>query len=176
MPPDRTHPHPTGSKERGPPPVRAVVGENPVEGQWIPSIGGEFSAGIFSDSVSTQIRNSVLYDNELCISFDPPGSTGCSGTTFPADPLQSAGNLNVTYSDVESGQSGLGNVELPPLFAGHGTSYADLSITAGSPCVDAGNPAGQFADVSFPPSLGGVRCDMGHNGGPHAAGWLLWNP
>ena len=152
-----------------------VARNTAVEGQWIPSTGGEHSAGIHSDSSATEIRNSVLYGNELCVSFDPPSTSACSGATFPADPFVGAGNLSITYSDVDGGQGGLGNLSLPPLFAGPGTSYADLSIIAGSPCVDAGNPAGLYADASFPPSLGGPRCDMGHNGGPRAAGWLLWN-
>ena len=145
-----------------------------VDGQWIPSAGGVTAPGLFAAFGSTEIRNSVLFENDVCVSFDPPSSAGCTGGS-PGDPIAGGAGVAVTYSDVEGGQAGLGNLNLAPLFAGPGTSYADVSISAGSPCVDAGNPAGLYADVSFPPSLGGARSDMGHNGGPHAAGWLLWN-
>lgn len=146
-----------------------------VDGQWIPSAGGVTAPGLFAAFGSTEIRNSVLFENDVCVSFDPPSSAGCTGGS-PGDPIAGGATVAASYCDVEGGQAGLGNLSLAPLFAGPGTSYADVSITAGSPCVDAGNPAGLYADTSFPPSLGGTRSDMGHNGGPFAGGWLVSFP
>ena len=42
----------------------------------------------------------------------------------------------------------------------------------GLKCIDAGNPDPAYNDVSFPPSLGGIRNDIGAHGGPEAIGWL----
>lgn len=44
-------------------------------------------------------------------------------------------------------------------------------LTDGSPLVDGGDPASQYGDVSFPPSLGGMTADVGLYGGPYAGIW-----
>ncbi len=44
---------------------------------------------------------------------------------------------SVSYSDIENGWSGTGNINTDPLFAGAG----DYHLTALSPCIDAGLPA-----------------------------------
>ncbi|MBD3161977.1 MAG: T9SS type A sorting domain-containing protein [Candidatus Eisenbacteria bacterium] len=75
--------------------------------------------------------------------------------------------VSVTYSDVEGGWSGTGNIDKDPVFADE-----QKHLSPESPCVDAGNPAGAFEDECFPPSEGGVRNDMGTYGGPIACGWL----
>lgn len=45
-----------------------------------------------------------------------------------------------TYSDIERGWSGLGNVDAEPLFISPATG--DYHLAAGSPCIDAGTAAG----------------------------------
>jgi hypothetical protein len=75
----------------------------------------------------------------------------------------------VTYSDVEGGFTGQGNINQPPLFAD--TSFY---LQALSPCVDMGDSAGVFndpADTGNPslarwPAQGSLRNDMGAYGGP----------
>jgi hypothetical protein len=75
----------------------------------------------------------------------------------------------VTFSDVQGGFAGEGNINLNPLFGSAGCEA--LQIIVGSPCIDAGNPDPMFNDVCLPPSLGTVRNDMGAHGGPKACQW-----
>jgi len=87
--------------------------------------------------------------------------------------------LTINYSDVGMGglalpwveigpdadlTGGLGIISSDPLFAG----LDDFHLTAGSPCIDAGNPDSSYYDVCFPPSMGAERNDMGAYGGPGA--------
>jgi hypothetical protein len=75
--------------------------------------------------------------------------------------------LNVTYSDVEGGYTGTGNINSNPLFVG-GT---DWHLISGSPCIDSGNPDSSHNDLCLPPCMGGSRNDMGAYGGPGACCW-----
>ena len=78
-----------------------------------------------------------------------------------------AGTATVTYSDVQDGYTGEGNINYNPIF----DTCGPLQIVVGSQCIDAGNPDSQYNDVCFPPSLGTERNDMGAHGGPGACGW-----
>ena len=56
--------------------------------------------------------------------------------------------ITISYSTVQSGWMGLGNIDLDPLFADvlgpdgvGGTEDDNLRLTPGSPCIDAGDPA-----------------------------------
>jgi uncharacterized repeat protein (TIGR01451 family) len=80
----------------------------------------------------------------------------------------------VSYSDVQGGYAGAGNINANPLFVtgpgagadgAWGTAddvYGDLRLLAGSPAIDAGDdawcPATDFADVVRPKN---AHCDMG---------------
>jgi hypothetical protein len=103
--------------------------------------------GIFSLSNHLDIKNSIIFYNGSSIT--------------PA-------NGSVTYSAIEGGYAGTGNINSDPLFAD--TSLFLLSIN--SPCVDGGNPAALYNDKCFPPSKGSSRNDMGMNGGAAACGWF----
>jgi parallel beta-helix repeat protein len=74
--------------------------------------------------------------------------------------------VEITYSDVEGGWPGTGNIDQDPLFA-------DMlfHLSAGSPCIDAGDPDAIYNDQCFPPSQGTVRNDMGAYGGPLGCVW-----
>jgi len=84
--------------------------------------------------------------------------------------LYDGANAEITYSDVEGGYTGEGNIELPPQFAD--TNFI-LIVT--SPCIDAGNPDEIYNDPedeqnpgqALWPSLGQLRNDMGVYGGPY---------
>jgi hypothetical protein len=86
---------------------------------------------------------------------------------------RSGGIAEVTYSDVEGGYTGTGNIDQDPDF-GDALNYilGDLS-----PCIDAGDPDPAFNDPEDPgipgqarwPSQGGLRNDMGTYGGPGSA-------
>jgi len=75
--------------------------------------------------------------------------------------------ITVTYSCVEGGWEGEGNIDSDPMFVHPWDgSWADLRLLPGSPCIDAGNPDAAYNDACLPPGLGGERCDMGAYGGP----------
>ena len=105
-------------------------------------------------STEMTARNNIIYFN-----FQPTG-----------DPiyLKEGSSLNISYSNVEGGFAGEGNIDMPPTYA---DAYYVLQPI--SPCVDAGNPDPQFYDTENPnspgsamwPSLGTLRNDMGVYGG-----------
>ena len=101
------------------------------------------------DSSSPTITNCILWNN------DPDEIHVTSGT--PA----------VTYSDIDGGWTGEGNIDMNPLFVLSG-SYM---LAEGSPCIDAGDMAYSYNDDCFPPSKGDERNDMGAYGGPGACIW-----
>ena len=85
------------------------------------------------------------------------------------------GNAEITYSNVEGGFTGIGNINQNPALLDSNLYLSDLSA-----CVDAGNPSVDFNDLEDPnnvefalfPSLGELRNDMGAYGGQDA-GLLL---
>lgn len=112
------------------------------------------SGGLSSVNSNVTIVNSIVRDN-----------------TAPTGSQLDGYNLAVSYSDIAGGWTGEGNIDADPLFNAATGRY---NLTAGSPCVDAGNPAPEFADPEDParaglallPALGTVRNDMGAFGGP----------
>jgi hypothetical protein len=58
------------------------------------------------------------------------------GGNTPND-FAGAGTIAVTYSDVEDGFAGAGNISQAPLFVD--INAGDYRLTSGSPCIDAGN-------------------------------------
>ncbi len=105
--------------------------------------------GIRAENNATAVRNSIVWGS----------SAG-----------QVAGTTNVSYSAIQGGFSGVGNTAYNPLLTA--PTLGDFHLLEGSPCIDAGDPAAPYNDVAFPPSLGGVRNDMGAYGGPGASGWI----
>ncbi|TDJ59305.1 MAG: hypothetical protein E2O40_00260 [Planctomycetota bacterium] len=69
-----------------------------------------------------------------------------NGTNFAGDPGGgSPGLVTATYSDIEGGWPGVGNIDADPVFAQPGVD--NLRLTVGSPCVDAGS------DSDLPPDV-----------------------
>jgi hypothetical protein len=108
--------------------------------------------GLLREGGEVRVVNSIVYFN-----------TGA----------QISGSVVVTYSDVQGGFPGEGNIDMNPVFAPGG---CELRIIAPSPCIDAGTPDPSFNDACRPPALGTERNDMGAHGGPKACGWLLPTP
>ena len=79
---------------------------------------------------------------------------GNSGNQIDAfgSPYNAGVDFYVTYTDVEGGYSGTGNISGNPLF--FDTSNDDFTLLTGSPCIDAANPSS-----SLDPD--GSRADMG---------------
>ena len=117
------------------------------------TISGNTNGGIYCwNRYNVTVKNCIVWN-------DSPSVHG------------SIDEITVTYSDVQSGFPGIGNIDSDPLFAGGG----DYHLTEGSPCIDAGNPDPAYDDGGFPPSMGTERNDMGAYGGPGASGWICWD-
>lgn len=86
-------------------------------------------------------------------------------------PDQISGSATITYSDVQGGWAGTGNLDLDPLLgplADNGGFTFTHALYPGSPAIDAGDPANCPAtdQRGFPrpldgDGLNGPRCDMG---------------
>jgi len=74
----------------------------------------------------------------------------------PQEIYVSSGSVTATYSDIQGGWTGTGNIDSNPLFINSGNFH----LQSGSPCIDAGNPSSQYNDPD------GTRNDMGAYGGP----------
>jgi predicted outer membrane repeat protein len=70
------------------------------------------------------ITNSILWNNALNLQSDPPCPT-C---------------FTVTYSDIEGGWAGAGNIDADPQFVD--AASGDYHLQVDSPCIDTGTPAG----------------------------------
>lgn len=126
--------------------------------------------GIYCNDITnpSNIENSTIaYNSHEGIFFANGSNDVINSIIWGNNSTQISGIANVTYSDVQDGFTGEGNINLNPIF------YSDthLHIVPGSPCIDAGNPDPIFYDVCFPPSLGTEINDMGVDGGPLACNW-----
>lgn len=118
--------------------------------------GGK-GGGLFYFSVTTLLTNSIVWGNTQTIL----NSIYING-----------GLMTCTYSAIEEGFMGTGNIEEDPLFM---DTICFLLDTL-SPCVDAGDPDEAYADIASDvmpgqaayPSRGTLINDMGAYGGPGA--------
>jgi predicted outer membrane repeat protein len=121
----------------------------------------EQGGAIYTKSAAPTVMNSILWNNHA-----PEGE----------EIFIESGTIDVTYSDVKGGWSGIGNIDRNPRLFGW-----MKFLRFRSPCIDAGNPDEMYNDPAsnyFPnfamlPARGKVRNDMGAYGGPYADDW--WN-
>jgi len=90
---------------------------------------------------TVQVTNCVLWDGGSEI-WNNDGST-----------------ITITYSDVQGGFSGTGNIDADPLFVN--PAGGDYHLQPESPCVDAGDPASDYSNEPMP---NGGRVNMGAYG------------
>lgn len=69
------------------------------------------------------------------------------------------GSGSVSYSDIEGGFAGAGNIDADPVFFNAGAG--DYTLAAASPCIDAANPVGAGVDLLGTPRPQGPAPDMG---------------
>jgi hypothetical protein len=121
------------------------------------SIGGS-GGGILVWSTSIDARNNIVW-----------GNTQNYGNQIA---LFGSGTANITYSDVEGGWPGTGNIDEYPLFV---FEFTGFYLFDNSLCIDAGDPDAQYNDPEGDPGMGlwpakgTVRNDMGAYGGPNSS-------
>ncbi len=119
-------------------------------------IDGGLGGAMYLWSTNLMSRNNIIWGN-IQPTGDPIYLTGTS-------------SIDITYCNVEGGYIGVGNIELPPLFAD-----TNFLLQQNSPCIDAGNNHPAYNDREDPadpgnplwPSFGSLVNDMGVYGGPN---------
>ncbi|MCB2198795.1 choice-of-anchor D domain-containing protein [bacterium] len=133
-------------------------------------------AAYVTDHSNPLILNNVLYSNQDDSLANGLYAAGASrpiirNTVLWETDGESIVNLTGTeviarYSVIQGGfPAGTNILDTDPMLD-LANGYVPL---AGSPLIDAGDPAEAFEDYSFPPSQGEARGDIGITGGPYAA-------
>ncbi len=120
--------------------------------------GGDGGGMIITGAKKSIIVNSIIYNNTA-----NPNST--SQQIF----LRFDGTSDISYSNIQGGAAGIGNLDIEPLFS----DTLHFALTEESQCIDAGNPLPVYYDAEDPNSLGnalspaqgGLRNDLGWQGG-----------
>ncbi len=102
--------------------------------------------GIYSNTLNTCVVNTIIWNNY---------------------PDEIAETLTITYSDIQGGWTGIGNIDADPLFAD--TANGDFHLTwenfpipddTKSPCIDAGDPASPLDPDSTIADMGAFYFDQ----------------
>jgi hypothetical protein len=125
--------------------------------------------GIYVWQGTSVVRNCIFWENTS------PSAAQISART---------GGPTVTYSDVQGGWTGKGNINSDPEFSYGGLDLIFFHISPTSPCIDAGDSSEIYNDLEDPllpgtakiPSRGGLRNDMGAYGGPSAIEFPFYYP
>jgi len=112
----------------------------------------DYGGGMENSSSSPTVTNSILWG-------DSPDEIYNSAVSSPS----------VTYSDIQGGYTGTGNINADPLFVDPdgpdnipGNEDDDYHLTAGSPCIDTGTSSGApDTDLEGKPRPQGAGYDMG---------------
>jgi len=118
----------------------------------------QWGGGIYDDGGSPELTNCIVWGNSAVSVGDQIESMG--------------GNMVVTYSCIQGGYSGAGNIDANPLFMDPdgadgilGNLDDDLRIQDHSPCVNSGDdsvfPVGIDKDLYSNPRITGIAIDMG---------------
>ena len=116
------------------------------------TVGNYSGGGMYNDTYSSStVTNCVLW----------------GGSPDELSSLSSA--FSITYSDIQGGFEGTGNINADPMFVDPdgldnvvGTEDDDLHLTTGSPCIDTGTSSGAPAtDLEGNPRPQGAGYDMG---------------
>ncbi|HEX6810253.1 MAG TPA: right-handed parallel beta-helix repeat-containing protein [Planctomycetota bacterium] len=112
----------------------------------------------YSATAAVSIANSILFFNND-LNTSPTPTYGPQLVVHPG-----ATAIAATYSDVQNGVAGIGNINVNPFFLRPDSALGGPVIHPASPCVDAGDPSGPM-DAALPPARGTTRNDMGAHGG-----------
>ena len=108
---------------------------------------GDYGGGIWDNGSSPTITNCTLNGNMttrygggiFSTSYSQPTITNCLfWDDMPDEIYINTGTPTVSYSNIEGGFSGAGNIDADPQFVGNG----DYHLTVSSPCIDEGTSVG----------------------------------
>ena len=112
-----------------------------------------YGGGIYCTNSSPIIKHCTISGNTAdvegggiyCTYSSSPDVINCIlWGDFPQEIYILSGDPSVTYSNIEGGWEGEGNIDADPLFAD--TTNHDFHLTEGSPCIDTGYDAGVYED------------------------------
>jgi len=106
----------------------------------IDSVSGEAIA--LSDTADATISNVTLYGNGHALVDSSTGSVSVVNTIIWGNTNAVAGDPTITYSNVQGGYTGAGNVNVDPLFTN--ASEKDFELNILSPCIDAGDTSSTY--------------------------------
>ena len=137
-------------------------------------IDNNISYGIYTSNGNITLRNVVISDNTTGL-LPQNGNINISNSIIYSNGGQSiasgTGTINVQYSDIEGGFVGSGNIGDDPEHDNPLFLNDKYELQGISPCLNTGNPDILYNDQYFPPSVQGVRNDMGAYGGSDACKW-----
>jgi hypothetical protein len=103
----------------------------------VDNIGTQNAAGLsFNETASAIITNCTISNNDFY--SGPTSFPTLSNSILWGDNSGIEGSPIVTYSNIQDGYPGTGNISEDPLFVGTG----DYHLNAGSPCIDTGTSIG----------------------------------
>lgn len=134
-----------------------------------------------NDQRQVLVENCTLADNlgsSAIHTFNGSGLKVTNSVLWGVTPIvvEEGDQPSVTYSDVECGWPGEGNIDADPLFM---SKFGfDYLLGVDSPAIDAGDPSILDGISDWHPRWparypNGARSDMGAYGGPANRGWLL---
>lgn len=141
--------------------------ENTIISNNIGGTAGNYTGGgIHTDNCNIVLKNSVIWGNdEFGISIGGyPNITIFNSILYNNVPAQIIGgfNLNITYTDIQGGSTGVGNINVNPNFVN--PSANNFNLLNYSQCIGSGSNIGinQF-DINMQnrPTPSGSNCDIG---------------
>jgi len=124
--------------------LNSTIADNITDG-----IGGGVYCGEYNTNVT--VKNSIVWNNISCDGSELRIDNGYQSSGYYSSVLQ------ILYSDIKAGRSGIsvsenstlvlgpGNIDRDPLFV---NSFDDnYRLSVGSPCIDAGTDAGVYDDI-----------------------------
>jgi len=141
-----------------------ITGNSAESDNGYMGFGGGIMCGCYSDInlVNVTITGNSAEQGGGIYCYDTPSYPNLENCILWNDTPQeiyiSTGYVTLTYSDVQGGWTGLGNIDSYPLFVDPENN--DLHLQSDSQCIDAGNPNQIYNDYD------GSRNDMGAYGGP----------